>query len=266
VITRADVTAALQDVGVAGREVLIVYSDIAYVGPIAGTPGREAYLGCLWDCLREVAGDQATIVMSTASTYLCETGADFILETTPCDTGVLSEYLRTRPESRRSLHPFVSYSAHGPLAESLTARTSKSGYGAESPMERMIAAGARGLNIGIPARYAPSVVHHCEQLVGVPYRYYKEFPNKVFAGGRCVGTDYLLYVRYLDADIEKDRNLRLFGRFAERGHDLAEAKLPSGCVVESYDLRALYETCLGLLRDDPYGLLKQPPSRRPYRR
>jgi aminoglycoside 3-N-acetyltransferase len=160
-ITFNDIALALAEVGVGDRDVLVVYSDVAYIGPVAGASGREAYLAGLWDCLREAAGERATIVMSTASTYLCETGADFILETTPCDTGVLSEYLRTRPASRRSLHPFVSYSAHGPLAGSLTARTSKSGYGAESPMEGMVAAGARALNIGIPARYAPSVVHHC---------------------------------------------------------------------------------------------------------
>jgi len=264
-ITVADMATALRDAGIAERQVLLVYSDVAYLGPITGVTGRAEYLAAIWDCLREAAGDHTTIVMSTASTYLCASGADFVLETTPCDTGLLSEYMRTRPGTQRSLHPFVSYSAHGPWAEALTTRTSKSGYGAESPMERMVAAGARALHIGIPAWYSPSVVHHVEQLIGVPYRYYKEFPNRVFAGGQYVGTDYLLYVRHLDADIEKDRNANLFGRFADSGHRLTGVKLPSGCLLEAYDLRSLYDTCVGLLRDDPYGLLKQPPSKRPYR-
>nr|MBI3612742.1 AAC(3) family N-acetyltransferase [Nitrospirota bacterium] len=265
-ITVADVTAALLDVGVAHRQVLLVYSDVAYLGPLAGASSRSEYLTALWNCLREVADDQTTIVMSTASIYLCGSGEDFILETSPCDTGLLNEHMRTQPGTKRSLHPFVSYSANGPRAEALTARISKSGYGVESPMERMVATDARALHIGIPARFSPSVVHHVEQLVGVPYRYYKEFPNRVFAGGQYVGTDYLLYVRNLDADIEKDRNIRLFGGFMEQGHRLDAVKLPSGCVLESYDLPALYRAGIELLREDPYGLLKHPPSKRPYRR
>ena len=257
---------AIRDVGVEGCEVLLVYSDLAYLGPLTGISDRNTYLAAIWDCLREVTGSQTTIAMTTASTYLCETGADFTLENSPCDRGVLNEYMRKLPETRRSLHPFVSYSAHGPLAEKLTAHISKTGYGPESPMERIVAARSRALNIGIPARYTPSLVHHAEQLIGVPYRYYKEFPNRVFAGGEYVGTDYLLYVRYLDADIEKDQKVRLFRHFAERGHKVSSTILPVGCKVETYEVRELFETCIAMLRDDPYGLLTHPPTKRPYRR
>ena len=121
-ITVADMATALRDAGIAERQVLLVYSDVAYLGPITGVTGRAEYLAAIWDCLREAAGDHTTIVMSTASTYLCASGADFVLETTPCDTGLLSEHMRTQPSTQRSLHPFVSYSAHGPWAEALTTR------------------------------------------------------------------------------------------------------------------------------------------------
>src|SRR5207253_5890253 len=101
-ITVADMATALRDAGIAERQVLLVYSDVAYLGPITGVTGRAEYLAAIWDCLREAAGDHTTIVMSTASTYLCASGADFVLETTPCDTGLLSEYMRTLPGKQRS--------------------------------------------------------------------------------------------------------------------------------------------------------------------
>ena len=63
----------------------------------------------------------ATIVFPLASLNLCNTSIPFnSLKTPSYEMGAFSEFLRKKDNSLRSLHPFWSVGAIGPLAEKLT--------------------------------------------------------------------------------------------------------------------------------------------------
>jgi aminoglycoside 3-N-acetyltransferase len=263
--TRDALRDALDQLGIAKGDVIVVKADLAYLGPIEGVESKEAYLTAVYDVLRRAVGDRGTLVAPTASERLCQSGEDFILERAPSEMGIFSEFLRTRPGARRSLHPFGSYAAEGPLASEHEDDVSKNSFGPDTPKARLIERNAKVLNIGIPPTRTNSVVHHAEHLMGVPYRYFKEFPNRVFAGGAYFGTDYLLHVRRLECRAELNKNARLFELFRQGGHMIAEVRISPTGVLTCFDLRAMFETCMALLKQDIYGLLVKPPEHRPYR-
>lgn len=264
-LTREDLYAAVDRLGIAKGNLIVVTADLAYLGSVEGAESKADYLTAVYEALRRRIGDEGTIVVHTGTTRLCASGEDFILEQTPGEMGLFSEFVRNRPDARRSLHPFGSYAAEGPLAEAITAEVSKSCYGPDTPMSRLIEREAKVLNIGIPPSRTNSVVHHVEQLMGVPYRYHKEFPNRVFTGGQYVGTDYLLYVRRLECNIQWAYNQHLFKLFHQRGKTIAQVQVSPGGVMTCFYLPEMFETCIALLKQDIYGLLVEPPAHRPYR-
>lgn len=259
-LTRKELVQGLRDAGIGGHEVVVIYADLTYLGPIAGVDTGDSYLRTVWEAVLEAASPVATIVTPTASTQLCNTGIDFVAESTFSISGVLANYAFKLPHAVRSAHPFVSYTACGPLAESIAMDTGLNGYGDRSPMSRMIGRRAGAVSIGLPVNRSCSVVHHAEHVVGVPYRYYKEFPNRVFARGKCFGDRYLFHVRRPDMDIEKDENEKVLARFASAGHRIETVILPSGARLHGYDLYSLYETSVALLCESPYALLRRPPG------
>lgn len=266
-LTRKALQDALDHVGVVTGDLILVKADLAYAGPIEGVSTKAEHVETVYDVLRSQIGREGTLVVPTSSERLCSSGGDFILEETPSQMGMLSEWIRQRPGARRSLHPFVSYTAEGPLAEAIVEDVAKNSFGPDTPKARLIDLGAKVVNLGIPPNQTNSVVHHAEQMMGVPYRYHKEFPNKVIAGGRYIGTDYLMYVRRLECRIEIDitKTRRVFQVFRQCGHAIAEVPIGATGVVTCFDLRAMFEACIALLKQDIYGLLVKPPEHRPYR-
>ncbi len=106
---------------------------------------------------------------------LCNTDIPFNLKETPShEMGSLAEYLRLLPDAHRSLHPFWSISGSGPNAK-LLQTVSKHAYGIGSPWSILLDLNARQINFGLHPSKAISLIHHIETLVGVPYRYNKEF-------------------------------------------------------------------------------------------
>ena len=52
------------------------------------------------------------------------------------------------------------------------------------------------------------VIHHIEQLMGVPYRYTKEFNHPVLRNGIIQYEPFYLFVRYLDSEVEIDLDIK----------------------------------------------------------
>ena len=91
--------------------------------------------------------------------------------------GPLSEYIRSQ-NSVRSLHPYWSISAIG-KNKNLLNNVSAHAYGHGSPWTLMLNQDFTQLNIGIHPSKAVTLIHHIETIVGVPYRFTKEFKHKV---------------------------------------------------------------------------------------
>lgn len=244
--------------------VVCLHADLAPIGAIEGCSSRMEYLAAIFESIR-AAGEGATLMAPTFSTRIIPSKEDFYLDDTPSEMGVLTEYIRTLPDALRSLHPFVSFTAVGHMADTLTRRVSRIGYGPDTPLSRALELDAQVVVIGILPRRAMGIVHEVEHELGVPYRRHVNYRNRVFDGGKYAGNDFVHHDIWPDCDATRDGNRKVLKEFVSQGYRLASVESPNGLRLSSYRLVDAYQACRALLRRDIYGLLDRPPSRQPYR-
>ena len=212
--------------------------------------------------LRELIGPDGTIIVGTSSMDLCNTGRTFDPRTTPSyRMGVLAEYIRCLPGTKRSFHPFVSYAANGAHADYLVEDVSRHAYGPETPEARMIELDALHVSIGIHPRFSTATNHHLELVMGVPYRYNREYVQNVVRDG--IVCEELFYQNVWYDGVKRDGNAKLFARF-EAIHPLNEALLGRG-TIWSYSKADFFRAGVKIFKDDIYVWTDGPPDRKPYR-
>lgn len=259
-----DLLAAYRKIGVRPGDTVYVLTALWRVADFEKR-GTDALVQAHLDALREVIGADGTIVVSTGTLNLCNTDIPFdVGKTASYNRGLISEYIRQLPEARRSFHPFGSYAAIGPEAESITAHTSRHVYGPETPEARMIERDAITVNIGLPPNVC-STVHHVEQLMAVPYRYSKEFMHPVVRNGRVNREPFYMYVWYRGIGVERSYNKKLFARLRESNSlDIAEASIGRGRIT-AYRMAEFTRAACNIFADNIYIWCDHPPEQRPYR-
>lgn len=219
----------------------------------------QAHLEALLDLL----GASGTLVVPTASTYLCNTPIVFDPQLTPSrNMGAFSEFVRTKDESIRSFHPFWSVAAIGAQAMSLTQCISRHGFGHNSIWTRLLQADALGVHVGVHPTRSFSIVHHAELVAGAPYRYTKEFAQPV-KRGQLVKTElFYLFSCYQGIDLIRDRNRKIFKYFSSN-IAITEVVFGSG-KSWSYALTDFFSNAVNYLAEDLYGWLETEPNDRPW--
>ena len=256
--------ACYRDLGVSRGRTVFIASDF---GRMLTDPraDRRTVLEAHLTALREIVGAEGTIVVPTATLNLCHTHIVFDPRTTPShQIGAFSEFVRRQPEARRSFHPFWSLGALGGRARELVEDVSRHAFGMESVWSRLIEADSLSLHIGIQPRLSISVIHHIELVCGVPYRYTKEFMHPVQRGEKVSVEPFYHFVRYLESDIVRDKNRRIFDHFAALG-TVSEQPCGRGAIW-SFPLADFYETTRRYLARNLYAWCEEEPSLRPYRR
>lgn len=260
--SRHDIMNAYRALGLESGDV--VYGISAMWQMVGYEDGNDKAVEAHACALLEIIGGKGTLVVSTATMNLCNTDIPFDPAVTKSfNCGALSEHVRTLPGARRSLHPFGSYAAVGAQAAAICDHVSRHMYGPESPEARMIALGAKQVNIGLPPNIN-TTAHHIEHIMAVPYRYTKEFLHPVvLRDGETVMEPFYMLVRRLDTDVERDHCKRLFKRL---DGDIAvkSARLGHGRVC-GYSLAEFVEKACRIFADDIYIWCKEPPRERPFR-
>lgn len=239
--TRADWAAALTAAGARPGDVVMLHSHLPSFGLIEPDD--------LFAATSDVLGPSGTLVMPAFTLGFGRTRV-FDRETTPSETGALTELFRRRPGTRRSLHPFHSVCAAGARAAELADAWALSSFGAGGPFSRLHEADALLLCAGVGAERL-TFVHYAEERVGVPYRAMKAFPGKVTAGGREDTRTYEMYAR--DPRFKLDLPA-LGAKLAAAGLPAVEAPLAYG-TLSAWRAQRAYDAFLRLLRRDPGGLL-----------
>jgi aminoglycoside 3-N-acetyltransferase len=257
-----DLANAFEALGAERGALVYVISALWRMPGFSGPANLAPY--AFYDALRQVVGEEGTIVVPAHSQNLCNTDVTFDLEKTPShDRGIFSEFVRLLPGARRSFHPFNSYAALGPLADALTADVSRHAYGPFSPEARMIEHGALVINIGMPPNIC-TTVHHVEQVMNVPYRYTKEFMQPVARGGGVSVEPFYLYVWYREADLVRSQNKPLFKELREK-IDIRDVVVERG-TMHSYRIDAFFEESLKIFKRSPYVWCAAEPTIRPWRK
>lgn len=257
-----DLVEAYARLGVGPGKLVYVGSDLTRLMRFAGD-GREAVLEAHLSAFRRLLGPEGTIFVPTSTTYLCNTDVAFDPDETPSkDMGVFSEYVRTRPDAVRSFHPFWSVAGIGPHAEHVLGSVSRHGYGHGSAWQKFVDLNVLAVNVGKSPHYSLSVIHHIETVMGVPYRYTKEFIHPVLRNGEVSREPFYLSVLYRDCDIQRNQNVKILDNFQRRG-SLKEVKIGRGRAW-SFSHAEFFRITASLFESDIYCWLDRPPEVRPY--
>ncbi|WP_407928172.1 aminoglycoside 3-N-acetyltransferase [Arenibaculum pallidiluteum] len=177
--TRASLRADLQALGLRAGDIVMVHAAMRRVGRLLGGP--DALIGALLDAV----GPTGTVLAYTDweadhEALLDADGRippawrghvppfDPVASRAARGNGVLAEFVRTTPGALRSGNPGASVAAIGARAAWLTAdHPLDYGYGAGSPLARLVQAGGRVLMAGAPLD-TMTLLHHAEHLARIP--------------------------------------------------------------------------------------------------
>jgi len=155
----------LRALGVRPDGVLLVHSSLRALGPVAG--GAETVVRGLLDAL----GPDGTLLMPALSyNHVTPAQPIFDVRFTPSNVGALPEYFRTRPGTRRSLHPTHSVCGVGKLAAEILGRHAedRTPCGPRSPFRLLPEHDGQILMLGCGLRPNTSL-HGVEELSEPPY-------------------------------------------------------------------------------------------------
>jgi aminoglycoside 3-N-acetyltransferase len=260
----AEIEVAYRAAGVHPGATVMLTADLGRLLDRFETPGKDAVCEAHVRALRGILGPEGTLVVCTASTNLCNSDEVFDIETTPSfNMGVMSEHIRKLAGANRSFHPTGSYAAIGRFAPRVVENVSRHVYGPKTPEARLIELDALCVSIGLHPRFTCTTVHHVEHVMGVPYRYTKEFVHRVRRGQSVVTEEFYRNVWYRDMDLKRDINEKIFADL-ERSRPLKIAPLGRGRIY-SYPICDFYENTVNLFAQDPYVWCAEPPKSRPYR-
>ena len=150
------------------------------------------------DGLQKFVGEEGTLLFPTFNWDFCK-GVGFDYQKTPVRTGALSKAALKRSDFARTAHPLYSFAVWGAGKKELLAIDAVDSFGEGTIFEKIGQWKGKILAIGLSALRGASYIHHVEQIVGVPYRYHKEFTaDYTDAAGICSRKTYRMYVRDLE--------------------------------------------------------------------
>jgi aminoglycoside 3-N-acetyltransferase len=185
-ISIPSLTQQLADLGVQPGDLLMVHSSYKSLG----VSHPEAILQALLEAL----GDNGTLLMP-ALTYLQQPHTFHDTRRTPSCVGYLTEYFRTRPGTRRSLHPTHSVCGHGARLDDLFSDhiLDHTPCGPHSPFHKLLLQGGKILMLGCGLLPNTSM-HAIEELVQPPYLFSKpKLFTIIDAQGNVIEKCYLTH-------------------------------------------------------------------------
>ena len=254
-VTRAQIVTLLAELGLRPGDGVMAHAALQFLGQPEG--GVDMYLQALAETLG--LPGEGTLVVPTFN-FAFAGGAPFDQDgTASVDMGALAERVRTDPQARRTPHALQSIAALGRLRDDLAGRDTPCAFDPGSAFERMHLLDFKLLLLGAGVQFT-SLIHYCEQRVGVPYRAWKDFPGQVrltypvaYEGQRV----YRMYARDLTLDpqvssVPVQKELERRGQWSSRKLNFGNVAV---CRFSDF-VRAAED----LLRADPWALVQNRPE------
>jgi len=248
----------LRTLGLTSGDTVMVHSDLRRFGVVRNMRGRLSLAlepKVLYQALRDVIGPHGTIVVPAFS-YSWTRGLLYSVERSPSLEGSFSEYVRTLPGTRRSLHPLMSVAAIGPAAEALLAGPDTTSFGSDSPFARLHRVDAKQLTVGVSVS---SFSDYVQWACRVPYRYRKRFRGWIETGEQLREAECEHCVRYLDQGLE---TRPVFEVLEDRRSDLIRTGNCHGVLLRLVQSRDLFNFIAARLEADPYAFTTRPRDER----
>lgn len=179
-------------------DIIDVASDVASIMMYARKNGYAFSPDELLDSLKELVGDEGTVMIRTFTWDFCQ-GIDYDIRTSVSRVGAFGNVAMKRSDFRRTAHPMYSWMVWGKYADELVNMNNKSAYGDGSPFDFLYKMNAKQLTIGNTVADACTQMHHAEAVAKVPYRTVKDFTGSYTdINGETSVRTYSLHVRPLD--------------------------------------------------------------------
>lgn len=226
--TRSEIQDALRTAGIESGDTIFSHGNLGFFGSLENAESKEEYCESFVGAIRDVIGESGTLVVPTF-TYSFTEGNFFDPSETESDMGMLSEYVRTHPDSIRSADPNFSIAALGPKAEYFTQNPPSHSFGQNSFWERFLAVQGKFCNFNFDA--ASTFLHYVERCLDVPYRWDKPFAGTIVQDGSTEQRVFYHYVR----DLETEGHSPDFASFDERARSedvVVRVDLGKGQIVQ----------------------------------
>lgn len=186
--------------GIEKGDTLYVVSDILQLSIVSKELGIRFDMNRFIDSILERVGSQGNVLIPVFNWGFCR-GELFDIRRTVSRTGALGNAAIKRNDFIRSRHPIYSFMVWGHDQQVLTEMDPVDSFGPGTIFEYMNEQDAKVLAIGLPALSGVTYIHHVEQMVGVPYRYHKNFRGTyIDREGNASEKTYSMYVRDLEMD------------------------------------------------------------------
>lgn len=189
---------------------VIIHSSLFKFGIIDG--GVKS----IYDLISRVFDETYTILMPTYTFSYSQTKVWNCIQT-KSETGALTEYMRLLEPKNRSINPFHSVIIEGPQKDYLLKEISETSFGENSVYEKLYKLGAYNLSLGSEFIGGATFCHYAEELLKVPYRYYKSFPGLVLdSSDTIIDLEFKMYVRIIEHNFYYDNNWNIFWNDAQK--------------------------------------------------
>lgn len=260
---KKDIEEAYIRLGIKEGMTIALKTDLRLLGPYYSKK-KEQVLSDHFEILSNIINlKKGTIVISTATTSLCNTDKPFDIEKTPSEMGSLTEFIRNTKYSRRSLHPFNSYAAIGKHSKFICNYFNRHSVGPNTPEEKLIELNAKYLSVGVHPKDSSTLIHHIEKTVGVPYRYIKEFTHPIVVKNKIIYEKFYLNVRHRESKITMNLDKEIFPYFKKKGYKIHQTKLGRGKIY-LFSAKEFYDSSVELLQKNLYACLDGIPKIKPY--
>jgi len=241
-VEKQDIIYGLEMADVGRGDVLLVHSALSSIGEVSG--GADTVI----DALIETVGAEGTVVMSTLTGWF----APFDRDTTPSAVGRISEQFRKRPGTLRSLHPVHSVAAYGKYAEYVTCghEDCETGCGKGTPYEKIAELGGKVLLLGVD-NDRNTMMHSLEEEINAKYLRELDIPAPTYMKGKEKFT--------LRKFPPGHRDFLSVTPLLRRKGALKESVIGRAC-LKVIDAKALFDTVLPLLREDPLLFICENPN------
>jgi len=192
-ICYSDFVNTLKLAGIKEGDVVFVHSDISVFGKLL-LFDRKLLLRTLTDSIKEVIGENGTIIMPTF-TYSFDKNEAYDIENTKSTVGTLTEFFRKQESVSRTIHPSHSVVVWGKYKKELMG-ISKDTFGQGSVFEKFHKLNGKLVFFGTPFHEACTFIHYIEQMYEVPYRYMRQYKGKIIKDGKEYEDEFSFYYKY----------------------------------------------------------------------
>ena len=247
-----DIFKSFKKIGLKRGDLIFLNSELYKLGLFKDIKESNIF-DVFYKSLREVIGNSGTICLNTFTFNTLRKGEKFIYEDKKSTSGGFSNYILSKNNVIRSIHPVYSISAIGPQAKEICSNNSLNNFGYNSPYDKFVRLKGKVLNLGMDPWRNP-YNHVAEFMIGVPYFYNKFTSVKYKQKGTNKKYTFSTFVRYLD--FNKIDDFSQLKKKLTKKKIIKKSKIGSGYIY-LVNSKEYLDTCLELLSNNQFALIKR---------